>query len=933
MNRDEMKEKGNAFFNSNNYEDAASCYLKAIKLCSDRENEILALLYNNYALCALKTKNFSDAINYTTNALAINAHDIKALYRRCVAYEEMDNITESFKDAKTLFEMNQKFILPTYFRLKDVLSKKVENCSSSAVIVDIMDKIKSENTLFEIKHKAFNNLESLTQENFGVNLFFQNECLNVMQKHLLQEKSQFITPILNIYKNICIDKNKTLALIKVLSLPTLINNIIQVGTEEITKSAYKLLIKIFVVLTGSKIDDIKNNIEYDEYSDIIDSCFLKIVETLVSPITSPYGRDVCLNTIVRLAGKQKGLGWSIKLIQKFNAIPILLCCASELKNSSIQIENSISACTPSTHCLISLALNTLWEDMSNDALRNEYRTIATKYIENLLSHKEESFNIKAIKAIIVLLQGPFFIGDSVVGSLNISKLILEMADSKNNIEKLTALDALILTASNRKRCQGILVNGVPLLKKLYLSKNDEVRIRALLGICKLGASGGIDASLAPFEENSNRKIAEACKSFLCHPEDKSLDIRRYAAEAISYLSFNADIKEYIVNDNDILNALYKLAKEETSVDAHIFPFINLFVNLTNSYEKPTIEPELIELAKQAKQHVPKDSPKDSEEYVVKRVDKLITSGIVSALIPLCKTESSANREALSRVFLACSGDPKHRGILIQQGGAKALLSLTLSDNTDEGKIIAAHALAKIFVTNNPELSFPGDKYLDLVRPLLILLHVERTNLQNFEALMALTNISSISQTAKKRILLENGMSDIVNYLYDDNPPLRRAATECLCNLMLSPEFTDKFCEIGDDRVKMVALVISDTEDLKLQLAAAGTLCSLVSNDNALRKILEINSIMDILRVLLLNEDIDLKFRGIFVLRSLIYASDKFAEKFVTDDLYYALIVIARPDTNKEDSKVVNPLVKEAREIAEETLEKCKEYGFVKDNQK
>ncbi|XP_065314063.1 protein unc-45 homolog B-like isoform X2 [Gordionus sp. m RMFG-2023] len=902
MNRDEMKEKGNAFFNSNNYEDAASCYLKAIKLCSDRENEILALLYNNYALCALKTKNFSDAINYTTNALAINAHDIKALYRRCVAYEEMDNITESFKDAKTLFEMNQKFILPTYFRLKDVLSKKVENCSSSAVIVDIMDKIKSENTLFEIKHKAFNNLESLTQENFGVNLFFQNECLNVMQKHLLQEKSQFITPILNIYKNICIDKNKTLALIKVLSLPTLINNIIQVGTEEITKSAYKLLIKIFVVLTGSKIDDIKNNIEYDEYSDIIDSCFLKIVETLVSPITSPYGRDVCLNTIVRLAGKQKGLGWSIKLIQKFNAIPILLCCASELKNSSIQIENSISgtknaddliescynklACTPSTHCLISLALNTLWEDMSNDALRNEYRTIATKYIENLLSHKEESFNIKAIKAIIVLLQGPFFIGDSVVGSLNISKLILEMADSKNNIEKLTALDALILTASNRKRCQGILVNGVPLLKKLYLSKNDEVRIRALLGICKLGASGGIDASLAPFEENSNRKIAEACKSFLCHPEDKSLDIRRYAAEAISYLSFNADIKEYIVNDNDILNALYKLAKEE-----------------------------------------------DSEEYVVKRVDKLITSGIVSALIPLCKTESSANREALSRVFLACSGDPKHRGILIQQGGAKALLSLTLSDNTDEGKIIAAHALAKIFVTNNPELSFPGDKYLDLVRPLLILLHVERTNLQNFEALMALTNISSISQTAKKRILLENGMSDIVNYLYDDNPPLRRAATECLCNLMLSPEFTDKFCEIGDDRVKMVALVISDTEDLKLQLAAAGTLCSLVSNDNALRKILEINSIMDILRVLLLNEDIDLKFRGIFVLRSLIYASDKFAEKFVTDDLYYALIVIARPDTNKEDSKVVNPLVKEAREIAEETLEKCKEYGFVKDNQK
>ena len=35
----------------------------------------------------------------------------------------------------------------------------------------------------------------------------------------------------------------------------------------------------------------------------------------------------------------------------------------------------------------------------------------------------------------------------------------------------------------------------------------------------------------------------------------------------------------------------------------------LFVNLTNSYDKQEIAPEMIELAKYAKQHVPEQHPK------------------------------------------------------------------------------------------------------------------------------------------------------------------------------------------------------------------------------------------------------------------------------------------------------------------------------------
>lgn len=39
---------------------------------------------------------------------------------------------------------------------------------------------------------------------------------------------------------------------------------------------------------------------------------------------------------------------------------------------------------------------------------------------------------------------------------------------------------------------------------------------------------------------------------------------------------------------------------------------------------------------------------------------------------------------------------------------KALIPLA-SDNTDAGKIKAAQALAKITITSNPEIAFPGER--------------------------------------------------------------------------------------------------------------------------------------------------------------------------------------------------------------------------------
>ena len=66
------------------------------------------------------------------------------------------------------------------------------------------------------------------------------------------------------------------------------------------------------------------------------------------------------------------------------------------------------------------------------------------------------------------------------------------------------------------------------------------------------------------------------------------------------------------------------------------------------------------------------------------------------------------RLLLCRVFTAICSIEKHRGLVIQQGGAKVLIPLAL-DNTDAGKLKAAQALSKIAITNDPKIAFPGQR--------------------------------------------------------------------------------------------------------------------------------------------------------------------------------------------------------------------------------
>ena len=56
-----------------------------------------------------------------------------------------------------------------------------------------------------------------------------------------------------------------------------------------------------------------------------------------------------------------------------------------------------------------------------------------------------------------------------------------------------------------------MTKGTEILKRLYQSSSEAIKVRALVGLCKLGSLGGTDATMKPFAEGASLKLAEACR--------------------------------------------------------------------------------------------------------------------------------------------------------------------------------------------------------------------------------------------------------------------------------------------------------------------------------------------------------------------------------------------------------------------------------------
>lgn len=877
------KEKGNEAFKRSEWDEAIDHYTKAIRL-GEKHSE-LPVFYKNRAAAYLKTEAFERAYNDCTKSLELRSNDQKALFRRVQALEAMERYEEAFRDAKTILNNDPTFktIQPVLERLHKICQDRLAMNSQTSTKVKKMFEIAFDITAEKSKREsAMSNLVVLARENTGADIMFREGISTYVGKLFKVEKNnEILVSAIRVIDDICAKSlHNTRNIIRDLGIPWFLQILDSNNSDRVMAAQHclQVILNSFSGLTNKENSKPDQQLVEDNKNEI-DTLLTCLVFATTDRTITGEARDAVVELLIRNV-HYTNLNWAERLVD-IKGLNRLMDICSELEEYKYE---SCMPITPSSRTIASVCLARIYENMYYDALRAKFIDQILEYVKDKLLNPDFESKVRVTVAITSLLLGPLEVGNQIFAREGIMEMILAMACDDDLLQQRVACECLIAAASKKDKAKALVSMGVDVLKKLYNSKDEGIRVRALVGLCKLGSSGGLDASIRPFAEGSTTKLAEACRRFLIKP-GKDKDIRKFAAEGLSYLTLDADVKEKLVEDKPALQALIELAKSgDQSV---LYGVVTTFVNLVNAYEKEELLPELVELAKFAKHHVPEEHDLDDADFISKRVCALADVGVTTALVALTKTESNNSKEMIARVFNAICAEPSVRGKVVQQGGAKVLLPLALN-GTDKGKRHAAQALSRIGISINPEQAFPGQRCLEVIRPLLNQLHADYAALENFEALMALCNLAQVNDSIRNRIINEKGMSRIESYLMEDHILLTRAAAQVICNMVMSEEYV-KFHEGDNDRVKFLALLCEE-EDEETALACAGALAILTSvSVKCCEKIFEAQAWLEILHTLIANPCPEVQYRGMVIIHNMIKQSKTAAAKIFETDVLELLM--------------------------------------------
>jgi len=900
---------------------------------------LLATCLKNRAAVYLKYEDFDAVITDCTRALELVPNDPKSLFRRCQAHEALDQVDSAYKDAREVHRVDPKNpqIEPVLVRLHKAVSNKLADLSQTSTKVKSMFKI-----VFDLeedkekREKGADNLVVLAREKHSAEVLFKEGVLPQIARLMKVEKN--VTIRLSLIRTIGELAKKSIeiarSIVQECGIPFFLDSVNSNNEEVVNASSYILQ----CVLNTFSHNDIQVAInekkkkgrnmtsaerkwciaEEKRRQDLIKRSGKELVSianvityNIVSRTITGQARDALIELIMNNC-KYDQLNWA-ELCLKTDTYQRLMEVASEM--SDFKHESSMDI-TDRTRCVVGVCLNVMYEQMWDDGRRLTFSEEINKFIQSKLVSQDSESHVRAIVAITTLLKNAPELGSGQIGKEGILQIMLTMAQSDDKVQQIVAAEALIAASAKKKDTNQIVTQGVDILKTMYKSKDDQIKVRALVGLCKLSASAGHDASMRPFADGSTTKLAEACRRILINP-GKDRDMRRWAAEGLSYLTLDAEVKEKLCEDEAAVKSLIELAKSGNQEAA--YGVVTTFVNLTNSFEKQEINPEMLELAKFAKHHIPQEHELDDEDFVDKRIWSLGEWGITSALVAFYKNDSQNIQELIARVLNAVCKFTDLRGYVVQQGGAKALCALAL-EGTEKGKKHAAQGLARIGITQDPAIAFPGNRAVDIVRPICQLLKIENDGLENFEALMALGNLATLNESTRTRILKEaEYINAIENYTFEDHVMIRRAAIQCWTNLCVSPLMV-KRCEGKNDKVKYTVLLCGDDDDPAIVAAAAGSLAMLTSQSTKIcKKIFESVQWTECLLNTLANEDTSIVLRGCVIVQNMVSSCQEVAEKVLETQLMECMQAHVFKAKLDEGSYQPDPNLIKVREIVEETL--------------
>ncbi|KAI5120855.1 hypothetical protein M0805_007042 [Coniferiporia weirii] len=510
-------------------------------------------------------------------------------------------------------------------------------------------------------------------------------------------------------------------------------------------------------------------------------------------------------------------------------------------------------------------------------------------VENKLSDVEESLLLEVISFVTALFTADWRAGSALFIRDGFQDSMMDALDMFPSSKYLSVVVAELLSfACGYNTCRAVLAFRCSAwLESTFHRRDLDDKLKAAVSLALLKYSQGSEgersgagsaASSMAMSAEKQTELFTSLRDVVMSSSTRVQDVSD-AVEGLAYLSTKIVFKNSIAEDTPLLQ---KLVSFRSSLQRKIsqegfgttpFGLATIIANVSAYPERLTEEQAQVERLKQmARPETSKSNQSsdralseefDNDEHARSRGKRLVAVGALDLLVSIARTtDSAATKMVIGRAFLGLVEDKDNRGKILQAGGAKTLMalirasqhlpeaeSLRLSTKASImfGDLLSIQALAKLAITASPMQVFgPNENVsVEAIKPFVYLLsHASSTLLQRFEAMMALTNISSNSpELADRTARAEGLLSKVELFLLEEHRLVRRAATELICNLVSGSEYAfNRFSGEGfssssgrlnkSKSLLHILVALADVEDEPTRLAASGALAVLTGSPTA-----------------------------------------------------------------------------------------------------
>jgi protein unc-45 len=459
-----------------------------------------------------------------------------------------------------------------------------------------------------------------------------------------------------------------------------------------------------------------------------------------------------------------------------------------------------------------------------------------------------------------------------------------------------ALLELLSAASVDKSCRAKILNVADgFLQECAHSTDTEKR----------ALSGSILAKLSSASGELSQTGMDLLKIFNNAYQSKNETALQSAVEGLAFSSTIGKTKEELTKDPNFLHSIMGILKSPGRQHPLIYGCLSVLVNLT-FYKPPLTEEEkrINEIRRMAKEtNIHTIDKLDDNAHVSTRCKAVLSAGLLPSLNVMATNSSPACITAIAYILLSVSTTPAHRGLMAQQGAIKLILALLTKPVDQNTEITLAHALAKILISVNPSLIFSSRTPITApIQPLTSLLTNESlpNELPRFETLLALTNLASAEDSARSAIV-DKAWTVTETLLLSDTPLLQRAATELVCNLVVSQKGTEKFLPSkgtsASSRLHLL-LALADVDDVATRRAAGGALAMLTDLKEICVAIGEVERGVERVGGMVGDDDEDVAFRGMICMRNLMEnAGTDLKKRIVVAGMFEKIQKLMKGSTN------------------------------------